>query len=38
MRPDRHVAWRMHNLPADPIEALRDALASVLARPVPARV
>jgi 2,4-dichlorophenol 6-monooxygenase len=32
IRPDKHVAWRASTLPADPQQALRSALARVLAR------
>jgi 2,4-dichlorophenol 6-monooxygenase len=32
VRPDGHVAWRSHAAAADPVAALHDALASVLAR------
>ena len=30
VRPDQHVAWRMHTLPEDPSQALADALRQVL--------
>lgn len=29
IRPDQHVAWRAHDLPADPGVALRDALVAL---------
>jgi 2,4-dichlorophenol 6-monooxygenase len=32
IRPDKHVAWRSHALPADPEAALRTALAAILGR------
>lgn len=32
VRPDAHVAWRLHELPADPAAQLTAALATVLAR------
>ncbi|NNG38044.1 FAD-dependent monooxygenase [Flexivirga sp. ID2601S] len=32
VRPDKHVAWRAHSLPADPQETLEAALATVLGR------
>lgn len=32
VRPDGHVAWRCHELAADPRDALRDALGAVLRR------
>ncbi len=31
VRPDAHVGWRAHDLPADPEKALTDALARLLA-------
>ncbi|MFD4828314.1 hypothetical protein ACFWPV_00420 [Streptomyces uncialis] len=37
VRPDRHIAWRSHDLPADPEQALRTALDHVLARPAAVR-
>jgi len=36
VRPDKHVAWRATSLPADPAAALREALAGILGREVPA--
>ncbi|MEU0600007.1 FAD-dependent monooxygenase [Streptomyces sp. NPDC006393] len=33
IRPDRHIAWRSHDLDSDPERALRTALDRVLARP-----
>jgi len=36
VRPDKHVAWRAASLPADPAAALREALAGILGREVPA--
>ena len=32
VRPDRFIAWRSHDLPRDPITALRQAMLSVLGR------
>jgi 2,4-dichlorophenol 6-monooxygenase len=32
IRPDKHVAWRVMTMPADPYSALRDALARILGR------
>jgi 2,4-dichlorophenol 6-monooxygenase len=32
VRPDRIVGWRSHDLPADPVAALRAALAEILDR------
>ncbi|GAA4682254.1 FAD-dependent monooxygenase [Pseudonocardia yuanmonensis] len=32
VRPDAHVGWRAHELPADPEKELTDALATLLAR------
>ncbi|MCA1224685.1 MULTISPECIES: FAD-dependent monooxygenase [unclassified Saccharopolyspora] len=32
VRPDKHIGWRAHRLPADPEAALRDALRAILAR------
>ncbi|MBD0424633.1 FAD-dependent monooxygenase [Streptomyces sp. TRM S81-3] len=32
VRPDRHIAWRSHDLPADPEHELRRALEVILAR------
>ncbi|BBG03333.1 MULTISPECIES: FAD-dependent oxidoreductase [Pseudonocardia] len=32
VRPDAHVGWRSHDLPADPAGALSDALGSILGR------
>lgn len=37
IRPDRHIAWRSHDLPTDPEQALREALDQVLARPAAVR-
>ncbi|MEU0685793.1 FAD-dependent monooxygenase [Streptomyces uncialis] len=37
VRPDRHIAWRSHDLPDDPEQALRTALDHVLARPAAVR-
>ncbi|MCM2389675.1 FAD-dependent monooxygenase [Streptomyces albipurpureus] len=37
IRPDRHIAWRSHDLPADPEQALREALDRILARPAAVR-
>jgi 2,4-dichlorophenol 6-monooxygenase len=31
VRPDRHIAWRSHDRVEDPLNALRDAVRSVLA-------
>jgi 2,4-dichlorophenol 6-monooxygenase len=36
IRPDKHIGWRSMTLPADPRQALHDALAAILSRP-PAR-
>jgi 2,4-dichlorophenol 6-monooxygenase len=36
VRPDRFVAWRSHDLLADPVQALRDVLTEILDR-APAR-
>ena len=35
VRPDKHIGWRSMRLPADPTAALRDAMATVLARVTP---
>ncbi|KAK7413666.1 hypothetical protein QQX98_007448 [Neonectria punicea] len=35
VRPDRHIAWRSADLPADPTEVLRSALLQVLSRDTP---
>ncbi|GHB51298.1 2,4-dichlorophenol 6-monooxygenase [Streptomyces viridiviolaceus] len=32
VRPDRHIAWRSHDLPTDPEQELRRALDGILAR------
>jgi 2,4-dichlorophenol 6-monooxygenase len=32
VRPDQHVAWRSTDRPADPVAALREAIATVLCR------
>ncbi|MEU8664615.1 FAD-dependent monooxygenase, partial [Actinoplanes philippinensis] len=32
VRPDKHIGWRSARLPADPVAALRDALATILGR------
>ena len=32
VRPDKHIAWRSHDLPEDPARHLRDALLQVLGR------
>jgi 2,4-dichlorophenol 6-monooxygenase len=32
IRPDKHIAWRATNLPADPQRALHDALSAILSR------
>ena len=32
VRPDRFIAWRSHDLPSDPLTALRQAMLSVLGR------
>ncbi|GAA4115385.1 FAD-dependent monooxygenase [Nocardioides fonticola] len=32
VRPDKHIAWRVTNLPDDPAAALRDALTRLLGR------
>lgn len=32
VRPDKHIGWRSMAMPAEPIEALREALLSILAR------
>ncbi len=32
VRPDKHIAWRSHDLPEDPAGRLRDALSQVLGR------
>ncbi|WP_436535281.1 FAD-dependent oxidoreductase [Actinoplanes sp. HUAS TT8] len=32
VRPDKHIGWRSMRLPADPHQALRDALATILGR------
>jgi 2,4-dichlorophenol 6-monooxygenase len=32
VRPDKHVGWRAHELPADPRKALHDAVAQLLGR------
>lgn len=32
VRPDAHVGWRAHDLPADPAEALSGALGAILGR------
>jgi 2,4-dichlorophenol 6-monooxygenase len=32
VRPDKHIGWRSHSLPADPEAALRDAVAALLSR------
>jgi 2,4-dichlorophenol 6-monooxygenase len=36
VRPDKHIGWRAMSLPDDPESALRDALAAILGRTVPA--
>ena len=36
VRPDKHIGWRAMSLPDDPEAALRDALAAILGRTVPA--
>jgi 2,4-dichlorophenol 6-monooxygenase len=33
VRPDKHVGWRSHALPADPEEALSTAIRAILHRP-----
>lgn len=35
VRPDKHVGWRVQNLPEDPAASLHTALASMMARAVP---
>jgi 2,4-dichlorophenol 6-monooxygenase len=30
VRPDRFIAWRSHDLPSDPVAALRRAMRSIL--------
>jgi 2,4-dichlorophenol 6-monooxygenase len=32
VRPDRFVAWRSHDLPQDPVQALRSVLSEILDR------
>jgi len=32
VRPDKHIGWRSMMMPADPEQALRDALTSLLIR------
>jgi 2,4-dichlorophenol 6-monooxygenase len=32
IRPDKHIGWRSHTLPADPETELRDAVAAILSR------
>jgi 2,4-dichlorophenol 6-monooxygenase len=32
VRPDKHIGWRSMRLPADPKQALHDALAAILGR------
>jgi 2,4-dichlorophenol 6-monooxygenase len=32
VRPDKHIAWRSHDLPDDPMAALSSAMKSVLGR------
>ena len=32
VRPDRFIAWRSHDLPADPVQALRNVLTEILFR------
>jgi len=32
VRPDRFVAWRSHDLPSDPVAALREVMRSILGR------
>jgi 2,4-dichlorophenol 6-monooxygenase len=32
VRPDRFIAWRSHDLPSDPVAALREVMRSILGR------
>ncbi|WP_243788652.1 FAD-dependent monooxygenase [Saccharopolyspora gloriosae] len=32
VRPDKHIGWRSQGLPADPVNALRAAMSTILAR------
>jgi 2,4-dichlorophenol 6-monooxygenase len=32
VRPDRFIAWRSHDVPADPVQALRNVLTEILFR------
>ena len=32
VRPDRFIAWRSHDLPRDPVAALRQTMLSILGR------
>jgi 2,4-dichlorophenol 6-monooxygenase len=32
VRPDKHVGWRAHSLPADPAKALGAAMSRILGR------
>ncbi|MEU0989172.1 FAD-dependent monooxygenase [Streptomyces sp. NPDC005953] len=37
IRPDRHIAWRSHDLTTDPEQQLRNALDQILAHPAAVR-